>query len=58
MGCNCKDRSGGVTYPYEATLKDGTKAMVTSASDLHTKNQQAQVRMRRQATEKGYTVSR
>lgn len=59
MGCNCKNgRDSGVVYPYEATLKDGTKAMVSSASDLHAKNQQAQLRMRREAQSKGYTASR
>lgn len=58
MGCNCGKRDSGVKYPYEATLKDGTTAMVSSASDLHAKNQQAQVRMRRESAAKGYTATR
>lgn len=58
MGCNCKNRDTGQQFPYEAVLKDGTKAMVSSAADLRSKNDQAQVRMRRAAATKGYTVSR
>lgn len=58
MGCNCKGRDTGQQYPYEATLKDGTKSMVSSAADLRAQNQAAQVRMRQQAKTKGYTVTR
>lgn len=56
MGCNCKDRTKGVTYPYEATLKDGSKVMVSSAADLRTQQERAQTRMRQQAAAKGYSA--
>lgn len=58
MGCNCGKKGGSTTYPYEATLKDGTKVTVTSAADLRAKQEQAQTRMRQQDAKRGYSAVR
>lgn len=59
MGCSsCSGRAAAAAkYPYEAVMPDGTKAMVSSASDERVQRQTVQARMRREAAEKGYTVS-
>jgi|SoiMethySBSTD1v2_1073268.scaffolds.fasta_scaffold19737_10 hypothetical protein len=61
MGCqSCSDRAkaSAQQYPYEAVMPDGSKVMVSSSADLRVQTQNVQARMRREAAEKGYTVTR
>jgi len=60
MGCSsCGGRAAAAQqFPYEAVMPDGSKVMVSSAADLRVQTQNVQARMRREAAEKGYTVSR
>lgn len=60
MGCSsCGARANAAAqYPRSVVLADGSSVEVTSASDERTKRAQAQERMRQQAQERGYTVTR
>jgi hypothetical protein len=59
MGCSsCGGRAAASQqFPYEAVMPDGSKVLVSSMSDLRVQTQNVQARMRREAAEKGYTVS-
>jgi len=61
MGCSsCSKRAQATAqhYPYEAVMPDGSKVMVSSAADLRVQTQNVQARMRREAAQRGYTVTR
>lgn len=56
--CGSARAAKAATYPREATLPDGSTVTVTSAADERVQRQNAQARMRSQASERGYTVTR
>lgn len=60
MGCSsCSKRAQAAQhFPYEALMPDGSKVTVTSAADLRVQTQNVQARMRREAAQRGYTVTR
>jgi hypothetical protein len=60
MGCSsCGDRAkAAAVYPRTVTLPDGSESTVTSAADERSQRTRAQERMRQQAAERGYTVTR
>lgn len=60
MGCSsCNKRaSAAATYPRDVVLADGSTVTVSSAGDERAQRVRAQERMRAQATERGYTVTR
>lgn len=59
----CCGRSDSVsaaatTYPYEATMPDGSKVTVTSAADERTQREKFRQAERERARTAGYTVRR
>lgn len=60
MGCSAcgKRASAAVTYPRDVVLADGSTVSVTSAGDERAQRLKAQERMRAQAAQRGYTVTR
>lgn len=61
MGCSScggARAAAAATYPKEVVLPDGSTATVTSVADERIQRQNAQARMRAQASERGYSVRR
>jgi len=56
MGCNCNGKNAGKQYPYEAVMPDGSRVMVSSATQERLEKDKARARMRQAASGKGYTV--
>lgn len=60
MGCSsCGQRAAqAATYPREIVLADGSKMMVSSASQERTERARAQQREREASRTRGYSVKR
>lgn len=60
MGCSScgKKASAGAQYPRTVTLADGSQVEVSSAADERAQRARAQERMRAQAAQRGYSVTR
>jgi hypothetical protein len=54
--CCGRDGKQSAKYPYEAVMPDGTKVMVSSASQERVERDKARSRMREAARGNGYSV--